>query len=412
MQKRNTLWTRDFTIITLGTVISAIGGTAMSFALSIVVYDNTSSAWLAGFFNAVSLLPSLVFPLLFAPYVDSHHRKPLIVGLDALLAVVYLGFGLVLMRIPFSYGMYMAIGLISNSIGSLYSTTYNAFYPDLIPEGFLQKGYSVSSIIYPTVTVVITPLAAMVYEHTGMHTLFFIEAGLLLAAALMEMFIRAPEKHVGAKKKERFSFRAWREQLLGGVHYLRGEKGVRSLYTNMAIINATSVGTNLMMMTFFQSSPILTTAMYSLLISAETLGRTVGGILHYLVKVPRAIRYRVTIIVYYLYQAADGVLLFLPYPAMLGTRFACGFMGVNTATLRSAAVQHHLPANVRARVNGLFSVITSAGITIMQLLSGALGEILPYRAVPVLLAVIGIISIYFIIQRNKRHIEPLFDADY
>ena len=41
-----TLWTRNFTIITLGTVISAIGGVAISFALSFVVFDNTGSTLL------------------------------------------------------------------------------------------------------------------------------------------------------------------------------------------------------------------------------------------------------------------------------------------------------------------------------------------------------------------------------
>ena len=40
---RQTLWTKNFTIITLGTVISAIGGVAISFALGFVVFDTTGS---------------------------------------------------------------------------------------------------------------------------------------------------------------------------------------------------------------------------------------------------------------------------------------------------------------------------------------------------------------------------------
>ena len=40
---KHTLWTFDFTIITLGTIISAIGSVAMNFALSLVVFDQTSS---------------------------------------------------------------------------------------------------------------------------------------------------------------------------------------------------------------------------------------------------------------------------------------------------------------------------------------------------------------------------------
>ena len=38
---KKTLWSHDFIIITLGTLISAIGSTAMSFALSLVVFDHT-----------------------------------------------------------------------------------------------------------------------------------------------------------------------------------------------------------------------------------------------------------------------------------------------------------------------------------------------------------------------------------
>ena len=48
---KKTLWSRDFTIITIGTLISAIGGTAMSFAFSLVVFDNTDSTMLTGIFT-------------------------------------------------------------------------------------------------------------------------------------------------------------------------------------------------------------------------------------------------------------------------------------------------------------------------------------------------------------------------
>ena len=47
MRTRHTLWTRDFTLITLGTVISSIGGVALNFALSLVVFDQTSSTLLS-----------------------------------------------------------------------------------------------------------------------------------------------------------------------------------------------------------------------------------------------------------------------------------------------------------------------------------------------------------------------------
>lgn len=407
---KKTLWTKNFTIITIGTVISAIGGTAMNFAMGLVVFDNTASAWMTGVYRAVSMLPSIVLPILFAPYVDSHRRKPLIVGLDAFLGLLYLAFALYLSRTSFSYGMYMAFGLMTSAVGSLYSTAYRAFYPDLIPEGFMQKGYSVSSMIYPTVTIVVTPVAALVYANLGIHYLILIEGVLLLIAAGFEAMITTDEKH--AEEKQRFQWDAYKEKLLGGFRYLQQERGVRSLYTNMSIINATSGATSLMAMTFFQSSPILTTAMYSLVISAETLGRMVGGIVHYVTKIPRGMRYKLTLRVYSAYQVADGSLLFLPYPAMLVVKFCCGLMGVNTATLREAAIQHYLPANIRARVNSLFAVIINVGIVVIQLAAGAMGEVLPFRIVSLIFACIGFASVYFFVIRRRKDIEPLFDAEY
>ena len=50
--KKPTLWTKNFTIITLGTMISARGGVAMNLGLSLVVFDQTQSTWLSGLFAA------------------------------------------------------------------------------------------------------------------------------------------------------------------------------------------------------------------------------------------------------------------------------------------------------------------------------------------------------------------------
>lgn len=97
-----TLWTKNFTIITLGTVASAIGGSAMNFALSLVVYDQSQSTFLTGLFSAVALLPQLVLPG-GRPWLDRFRRKPIIVGLDFLSGLLYLIFGAYLLGAPFSF---------------------------------------------------------------------------------------------------------------------------------------------------------------------------------------------------------------------------------------------------------------------------------------------------------------------
>ena len=64
MSTPSTLWTRDFTIITLGSVVSMVGSTLSGFAMSIMVLDYTGSTLLYAIFNIGFQLPVLVVPLL------------------------------------------------------------------------------------------------------------------------------------------------------------------------------------------------------------------------------------------------------------------------------------------------------------------------------------------------------------
>jgi MFS transporter, DHA3 family, macrolide efflux protein len=402
------LWTKDFTIITLGTVISAIGGTAVSFAMSLIVFDNTGSTWLSGVFTAVIMLPNLVLPVISAPMVDKVCRRNLIAGLDGVMSLLYFGFSLTLFQTEFSYGMYVLFGLIVNSIGTVYYQAYSSLYPELIPEGHAQKGYSVSSLIYPTVTTMITPLAAAVYKTFSIAWFFAAEGALLLIASSVEWFITKDREERGKKP---FSFRAYCSDVLGGIRYLKREKGVRSIYAYMAVVNSTAQGNSLMVQAYFQSTPALGVALYSLLISAETVGRMAGGMLHYFLKIPPERRYQLTEKVYILYESLDGAMLYVAYPLMIGIRFMLGFMGVNTATLRSAAVQKYLPGEIRARVEAVFSILISLGMIVFRLIAGALGEALPYRAVPLIMASVGLLCVYVLIIRNKRDILPIYNRD-
>ena len=191
---KKTLWTRNFTIITLGTVISAVGGTAMGFAMGFVVFDNTGSTLLSAVFIAVASIPDILLPLLAAPYLDNFRRKPVIVGLDYLNGALYLLFGWYLLRQPFRYELYLGLSLLFGSTGAIYQLAYGSLYPNLIPEGFAQKGYTVSGMIYPTVLMVMTPLASVLYTRLGLGPIFLAEGALLLLAATLETRIRVEER--------------------------------------------------------------------------------------------------------------------------------------------------------------------------------------------------------------------------
>jgi MFS family permease len=88
-------------------------------------------------------------------------------------------------------------------------------------------------------------------------------------------------------------------------------------------------------------------------------------------------------------------------------RFFCGFLGINSGTLRKAAVQNYLPKDMRARVNGLFSVIISIGMLVVQLVVGALGEIFPYQYVTFGFAAFTFLCTLFFIVKNRSSVQNI-----
>ncbi|MCD7735200.1 MAG: MFS transporter, partial [Clostridiales bacterium] len=157
MKKTNTpphtggsgLWSRDFTIITLGSVVSMVGGTLSGFALSIMVLDYTGSTLLYILTNVGYQLPMLICPLIAGPYLDRMSRKKAIYRLDFLSAGIALVMFLLLRSGWYSYPVLLGYTVLSGAIESVYSVAYDSLYPNLIPEGHLSQGYSVSSLLWP-----------------------------------------------------------------------------------------------------------------------------------------------------------------------------------------------------------------------------------------------------------------------
>lgn len=406
-----TLWSRNYTIITIGSFISALGGTATNLALSLVVFDNTGSALLTSIFTVVSLLPTVLFPTIIAPYMDAHPRLPFIYRIDLVNGLIFVLFGFYVARMGFQYNAYMMMGFVLSCLSTVYHVAYASLYPDLIPKGFLQKGYSVSSLIYPFTMVLMTPVATLIYTYAGIEYLFMLEGILLVIASIAERFIKLDETDL-LKPKTKFSFKQYTNEMKAGYHYLRKEKGVSALYLNMAIMNGTSTGGQIMQMSFFQTSPMLGAILYSVFIGANTLGRLIGGLLHYFFKIPKDKRFLTINIVYKLYSTLDAIILFLPFTVMVGVQCFTGILGVNSATLREAAIQNHIPRDIRARINALLGVLIAISGMMFRLLAGILAEFMDYRSVFVAFSLLSLVMSIVFVDRRREEIKQFMNVEF
>ena len=409
--KKQTLWTKNFTCITSATVLSIIGGEVMNLPLSLMVFENTQSTMLSAIVLICGFLPDVLLSVFVAPFIDKGNKKRWIVGLDVLMLMGYLFMGFWVSSHQFQYLLYVALSLTMGTISVFYRLAYGAWYPDLIPVGFEQKGYAISSTIYPLITIVMSPVATFLYEKVSMSNLFFIVAAISGISILIESQIQEVAKlFCQEEMSAKYSFQQYKQDVKEGFYYLKDEKGIRNIYIYMAIMSGTSEGTAIAIQAFYQTSPVLTVTMLGFLKSAEMVGRVLSGIFQYRFDIPAKKRYGITKFVYITYQIADMILLFTPYSCMLVNRFICGGLGTTSATVRETAVQSYLPGNIRARVNALFNAIFSFASIFFQFFAGILGEVIPYRAVILIMGVISLVAVWVLIIKPDKVNRKVYEA--
>ena len=113
---KNTLWTRDFTIITIGTVVSMLGNAVSGFAIGLLVLDKTDSVMLYALFMVCYSLPRIVLPMIAGPYLDRFSRKRVIYSLDFLSAALYAIFFVLLLKGYFNYTAYLLISMLMGAM--------------------------------------------------------------------------------------------------------------------------------------------------------------------------------------------------------------------------------------------------------------------------------------------------------
>lgn len=406
--KEAKLWTRNFLLVILASAIGTVGAIAGGFALAFLVFDETGSTLASALIVAIQLLPHLLLPVLIAPFMDRLPRKSFLVAGDIVNAVLLAGMGLWLLFFNFSYVGYLAVSLLLACIGAVDELAFTSIYPELIPEGAEQKGYAVSSMLYPVLKVIMTPLAAVLLDTLGVAWILIAQSGLSFVAAITESFIHLDETE--RQHRTPYSLQAWAGDIREAVQYLKEERGLRSIYEYMAVTNGVASGFSPILVAFFRTFPGFTAAMYSAFSVVEFAGRTIGSVLQYRIKIPDKKKYGLVLFVYQVYESMDMCLLWLPYPLMLVNRGICGFLGSNSAILRSAAVQRYIPEKLRSRINAFDDVLITAGASVFSLMMGFLGEILDYRWCVTIGGAIAMLASWLLIWGRRKDVRRVYET--
>lgn len=432
VKKRAKLWTRDFTIITVGSFISMLGFSVTGFAFSLMVYDKTGSTFLYALMMAGSIFPQIVVPIFAGAVLDRKSRRRAIYIIDFIFSLVFVGVTVIVYFDYFNYLVYLLIIIFVGVLNAVYMVAYDSYYPNLISENNFSKAYAISSLLYPIASTVMIPVAGWAYEAIGIVPLFAFAAVTSFVTATVETFVRGKEPHLESSKEELSKkeiklspLKQFGSDLKFGLGYLKQEKGLRTITGFFIVTTAAGsvlsalflpyLKTNLSSISFKISQTNVvwhSTMLYSIIMGANTLGRIIGGVVHYFRKITAKNKFKIALTVYIVLSFLDGAILFMPYWwIMIIFQTVAGAFAVTSFNIRVSGTQNYVPDTVRARFNGTFTFLVTMGSVFGQLLGGALGEIADARWIVFAAMSINLAAVFLIVYRNRKAVQPIYNCD-
>ena len=406
------LWTRDFTIITLGSVVSMLGNALSGFAMSLMVLDISKSTLLYAIYIAMYTVPQLFMPIVSGAVLDRFSRKKTIYSLDFLSAFLYALMAVILATGWFSFPLFAVYCFILGSIQSTYTVAYQSFYPRLISEGNFQKAYSIASVL-ETLSAVMVPVSAFLYRQIGLSPLLGINALCFFVAAVMETRIRADEEYLETQKETREAdLKAGRQMLRDvrdGFAYLKSEKGLLAVAIYFAFSAVCGGVSTVIVLPGFKGAYPNGEYLYMLVWGMALIGRALGGLVHYRVRIPPKHRYRTALTVYVVISLLEGVYLFTPIPVMMAMCFIVGVGGITSYTIRVSATQSYVPDERKGRFNGAFNMLSTAGALAGEVLAGGLTLVLPERVVLLGAMLVCALAALVFIGGGREHVAYIYN---
>ena len=397
------LWTKNFTIITLGTAVSLFGNVISGFATGLLVLDYTGSVLLFAVYMILFDLPRVIMPQMIGPILDKFSRRKMIYTLDFMSAAIYGVFGLILLKGDINYVLLTIGCAMLGIISSIYTVAYDSFYPLLITEGNMGKAYSISSTM-ESLLMIVTPLSAYLYHTIGIAPLFFIDCASYFVAAVFETQIRVKEEYV-IEKGQKFGLGQYKETFKEGMDYLKMEPGLMAVACYF-MFSSFSGGANMIIgLPYYRGAYGIKGEYIFMIVGAGMMiGRMLAGVFHYRHKIKPENKFRIAFVVYLTIAVFGGTYLYTPIPCMVAMTFVMGVFGMTSYNIRISSTQSYVPHDKKGRFNGTFQMMSTFGMLAGELLAGAMADHMDKRLVLLCFGILEFTAAWSFMYRNVARI--------
>lgn len=193
------LFTRDFTLVVIGQVISLFGNAILRFALPLYLLRLTGSSTLFGTVTACSFIPMILLSLVGGVLADRINKRNIMVILDFCTAALITIFCLSMGKLPV-VPLFIVFLMILYGISGTYQPAVQASVPALVRQEKLMEGNAVINFVNTLSGLTGPVIGGILFGIWGIYPILIISIACFTFSAIMEIFIVIPYQKRPAQK--------------------------------------------------------------------------------------------------------------------------------------------------------------------------------------------------------------------
>ena len=235
---KNVFRYKNFTLAFLGALVSNLGNTLYTFAVSFYILALTgNNAFIQGLYLATGGIVYVLVTLFGGVISDRFHKGKIMFICDYAKGGMLIAFTLLLMLVikdaNAKVAILFVIAVIGNIIAAIFSPAAASLLPHIVPEKSYQQGQSYYSLMQSSLGVLGIILAAVLYSVLDINVLFFIVGGCYVLSGVSEMFINYNYQ----KKEGKLTVKQVFRDIGEGMKYIGSIKPLLFLMIGILLLN-------------------------------------------------------------------------------------------------------------------------------------------------------------------------------
>lgn len=374
------LWNRDFLLLWQGQAVSQIGSQATLVATAIWLLERTGSASLMGLMTMAGMLPVVLLGPIGGSVADRASRKRIIVGADAASGLAMLAVGLVMISgrapTPLLVGLLFGVSIGTGILRAFFAPAIQASIPDLVPRDRLTGANSLNQITIQGSLILGQGVGGLLYHWLGAPLLILIDGLSFLVSAACSTAVRLPPQPPRADGAAQGPFRRLGADLLEGLAYVRGRRGLLPFLLAASSFNFFVMPIVVLLPIFVRETLQAGSQWYGFLLAASSAGSIAGYLGGGALKLDGKARGRFVLTMMVLAPLPFLVMAFSSsrlFALALATAVGIFVAGINVYVV--TAIQATTPAAMRGRVLGLLGTLAGGLMPLGSLLGGIAGDL-------------------------------------